>query len=63
MAIVEPLVAMAAACEQVRTGEVEEIELHFEEEREGLDGSTVTSSLNISVRKDPWRPLLKTENT
>lgn len=57
MTIVDPLVALAAACEQVRTGVVEEIELNFEEDHEYPDGSTSTSTLSIAVRKDPWRPL------
>lgn len=56
MTIVDPVVALAAACEQVRTGEVEEVELNFADEYDHLDGTGRAMSLQITVRRYPWQP-------
>ena len=59
MSIVDPLVALAAACEQIRTGDVEEIELNFADEHDNLDGTGRAMSLQITVRRYPWRPRIE----
>lgn len=59
MSVVDPIVAIAAACEQIRTGDIEEVQLEFINSIECPNGDNMASQMHIIIRKNQFQPVIQ----